>query len=275
MSDYLGNLAARSLDPAGAAVRPRLASRFEPDAPWAAPVAAEPASLDAIEEAAVTPVRKAAPASPEVEEPVSATRRRQGRKGGEVEASPEVDQDAKRLAPLASAPVVPVPVSTVPSQSFLAHRGGLPFEASPPDPLSTGVERGKETVLREPVGHALRADRDGAHSAPYGLAIPEKAPLSTRVERGGGEVSERIPSAGRLTSKGETLPVLQPRVTLVEPPPSPAHREAPAPTIHVSIGRIEVRASPAPKAPVRERLSAPAAVSLEDYLRRRSKGGEG
>jgi hypothetical protein len=149
MSDYLGNLAARSLDPAGAAVRPRLASRFEPDAPWAAPVDAEPASLETIEEAAVTPLRAAARPAPEVEEPVSApARRRRGRRGGEVEASPEVDQDAKRLAPLASAPVVPVPVSTAPSQSFLAHRGGLPFEASPPDPLSTGVERGKETVLR-------------------------------------------------------------------------------------------------------------------------------
>jgi hypothetical protein len=67
---------------------------------------------------------------------------------------------------------------------------------------------------------------------------------------------------------------LQPRVTLAEPPP-PVRREAPAPTIHVSIGRIEVRANPAPKAPLRERPSAPAAVSLEDYLRRRSKGGEG
>ena len=41
MSDYLGHLAARSLDPARTAVRPRLASRFEPVAPWASPIAME------------------------------------------------------------------------------------------------------------------------------------------------------------------------------------------------------------------------------------------
>ena len=57
-------------------------------------------------------------------------------------------------------------------------------------------------------------------------------------------------------------------------PPS-VHREAPAPTIQVTIGRIEVRATPAAKAPVRERPAAPSALSLEEYLRQRSKGGRG
>jgi hypothetical protein len=69
--------------------------------------------------------------------------------------------------------------------------------------------------------------------------------------------------------------VLQPRVTVIQPAPPPARREAPAPTIQVSIGRIEVRATTASKAPARERPSAPAAVNLDDYLRRRAKGGEG
>lgn len=68
--------------------------------------------------------------------------------------------------------------------------------------------------------------------------------------------------------------VLQPKVTLAERDPFPVRRETPtpAPTIQVTIGRIEVRATPAPKAPVRERPSAPAALSLEDYLKQRSRG---
>jgi hypothetical protein len=68
--------------------------------------------------------------------------------------------------------------------------------------------------------------------------------------------------------------ILQPKVTVSEPMPSPVRREAPAAetVIHVSIGRIEVRATQAPKAPVRERPAARPAVDLEDYLRQRSKG---
>jgi hypothetical protein len=73
----------------------------------------------------------------------------------------------------------------------------------------------------------------------------------------------------------EPVPLLQPRVTLAEPAPFPVRREvpaAPAPTIHVSIGRIEVRATPAAKRPVRETAAARPAVDLETYLRQRSKG---
>ncbi|MEO6194248.1 MAG: hypothetical protein ABIS20_14665 [Thermoanaerobaculia bacterium] len=44
------------------------------------------------------------------------------------------------------------------------------------------------------------------------------------------------------------------------------------PVIHVTIGRIEVRATAAPKAPARERPAARPAVDLDEYLRQRSKG---
>jgi hypothetical protein len=83
------------------------------------------------------------------------------------------------------------------------------------------------------------------------------------------------PADDRRLSKGEAPPLLRPRVTLAEPAPSPLRREAsvaPAPTIHVSIGRIEVRATPAAKGPVRETAAARPAVDLETYLRQRSKG---
>ena len=71
MSDYLGNLAARSLEPAQA-VRPRLASRFEPVPSAASPFQAEPATLfeTAVEETAVAPAPTQGP------RPVVASRER-------------------------------------------------------------------------------------------------------------------------------------------------------------------------------------------------------
>src|SRR5262249_10165033 len=82
VSDYLANLAARSLEPAQA-VRPRLASRFEPVPSALSPFQAEPAAPfeTAVEETAVTPVptrtsrpapapqERAAPPEPVEEEP--------------------------------------------------------------------------------------------------------------------------------------------------------------------------------------------------------------
>ncbi len=47
---------------------------------------------------------------------------------------------------------------------------------------------------------------------------------------------------------------------------------SPAPTIQVTIGRIEVKATPAAEAP-RKRPTAPKSVSLDEYLRQRNERG--
>jgi hypothetical protein len=50
---------------------------------------------------------------------------------------------------------------------------------------------------------------------------------------------------------------------------------APAPTIQVTIGRIEVRATPPPPAPPQsQQRSTPPIMSLDQYLQQRSKGGD-
>lgn len=49
-------------------------------------------------------------------------------------------------------------------------------------------------------------------------------------------------------------------------------KQAATPTIQVTIGRIEVRATPA-ALPARKERSAPQVMSLDDYLRQRSQGG--
>jgi hypothetical protein len=47
----------------------------------------------------------------------------------------------------------------------------------------------------------------------------------------------------------------------------------PAPTIQVTIGRIEVRATPAATPRPQAARSAPSVMSLDDYLNQRAKGG--
>lgn len=57
---------------------------------------------------------------------------------------------------------------------------------------------------------------------------------------------------------------------------APANPTAePVPTIQVTIGRIEVRAMPPPSQPPQRQRSAPAVMSLEEYLRLRRNGGGG
>jgi hypothetical protein len=52
-----------------------------------------------------------------------------------------------------------------------------------------------------------------------------------------------------------------------------AQAPPPAPTIHVTIGRVEVRAT-APTVPASKPRPAPRTMSLDDYLRQRSRGGK-
>jgi hypothetical protein len=105
--------------------------------------------------------------------------------------------------------------------------------------------------------------------------LPEPLP-STRLERT--ELLRRetreirtVEPAAPVTPTPAGL-VVQPRVERAAPAslPEVPQAPAPAPTIHVTIGRIEVRAT-APQgaaAPAR-RASAPAVLTLDEYLRRR------
>jgi hypothetical protein len=71
----------------------------------------------------------------------------------------------------------------------------------------------------------------------------------------------------------EVQPQISPLPEHVTPAPSAMPESAPAPTIQVTIGRVEVRATPATVSP-RKPVAGPAVMSLEEYLRQRSAGGE-
>jgi hypothetical protein len=96
-----------------------------------------------------------------------------------------------------------------------------------------------------------------AKSAPR----PVVTPIIERIER-----IQEIPDQGQVARLGPA-PMPQPRTTPshVAPGPQPS---AP-PTIHVTIGRIEVRATPPPTTAKRASQPAPK-MSLEEYLRSRS-----
>lgn len=65
-------------------------------------------------------------------------------------------------------------------------------------------------------------------------------------------------------------PYVEPEVPAV---PGPAETPKPEPAIQVTIGRVEVRAMPAPAPPPQRRRPAAPMMSLEEYLHRRTKGG--
>jgi hypothetical protein len=285
MSDYLGNLAARSLEPA-AAVRPRLASRFEP-MPSAVPQFQEPAFFEeTVEETAVAEPAHAtvfSPSPPGPRRTLGQGMRPRRAERPEAEDTPEgrpEAEDTPKAATERREPeqlAVPVQPLVVVDSARPLTRSGLPFEASSPGPFSRG-EKGKQEAVT-PVVLPVRQEVRVVEAPEVRAAHPTEPvfdtpfPFSPREKGSGDEASEGRPPEPLQPLKKETpSSFLQPRITLPEPAPA---REAPAPetVIHVSIGRIEVRATQAPKAPARERpAAARTGVDLEDYLRQRSKG---
>ncbi len=67
-----------------------------------------------------------------------------------------------------------------------------------------------------------------------------------------------------ITASGSRSPIGHPATAM---PPSGTHE----PVVHVSIGRLEVRATPSPGKAVAHRQDAPRSSPLDDYLRQRGK----
>jgi translation initiation factor IF-2 len=131
---------------------------------------------------------------------------------------------------------------------------GDPAEAAPvPAVAASAAERAPAAAAAPP--------------APAGRPAPAAPPAVGREARGDGEhaAPSILPPAA-----AERRPV--PVATDIRPaPPAEAARPAadqPAPVIEVTIGRVEVRAAPAARAPRRE----PPPLPLADYLERRSSG---
>lgn len=287
MSDYLSNLAARSVNLA-AVIQPRLASRFE--AARAHDMLGVPLAVSSLTEEegmaeAPTDVSILLPQEQRIEPKATAP-----------------DDNVLRTSPLPKTQIsfpkardtasVAVPRSEERSLEKNERRGELPplVRTSPRErqPLLPTLPAQPQAVL--PADHVVlspEAQPLVAESIPQSTESeqqPTRQPIISSITH---VVVERatehsVTTQEQLATHASQSVVVRPRVALAERQgnttanigtgPARVHEQPPAPTIHVSIGRIEVRAT-GPGAPAPKLRSASQTRSLDDYLRRRSSGG--
>jgi hypothetical protein len=257
MSDYLQNLVNRSLDPSRP-VRPRLASLFEPPVAGGLFAAASPSdTFDADAE------------------PLT------------VEATPAADMRSAARPTPARADTAQSRPTQPPTP---ATRADAPWQI-PSDTQDASRSSGRLTVPAAPhVGSSLLpASRPGPDAAPRGRIDEREATRrddAARRDAHAEAARAESKAEGRLESREAArrerafAPLLVPAATkAAQAPRSSAESLTPAPdaapTIRVTIGRIDVRAVFSDVQQQRPR-PAPArphpALTLEDYLRQR-KGG--
>jgi hypothetical protein len=285
MSDYLGHLTTRSLAH-GSGVRPQLLSTFEPmpaDAEFKSPTDFE--SEVVIQSNSVESSRPAtvAPSKPDsIGEPRTTTL---PTSSAPDERGPISHHQTIRTGPAVHAAMVQR--NSEPQTPAADNRDAL--IAFPPTPRRESVPPSTQhqlPAISETVTPAAAASPNTAvkpaemHSEPVpsltNRSIVPAVTVSNLVESEepniGVEAEE--PNIGRFS---ETViravsPAITPAVQAFSPSLPPAIPPQP-PTIHVTIGRVEVRATP-PPLESRPKTTKPPAMSLEAYLERRANGGQ-
>jgi hypothetical protein len=284
MSDYLGQLVARTLNRAPM-IQPRRPGLFEP--PTAAGEWEPAADLSRAQAPSVfqefesrIPARSSQPLlSPTTDlnpafrwtpPPVALTvpPLNSIEAGAPHQTEPDLSQpptlDQLSLRPLQPSPVVRQPLSSAAPESDI--RPALKSELSARDDSlrPSSIRQATSPEMREPL-------------AP--IVAPSQLTSAQQVEP---EEFSRAKTAGQLASTSTPMPIIvRPQVTSarhVEPTEmtaaEPAATIAPPPTIQVTIGRVEVRAvltTPPPTRPASQPAPTPR-LSLDDYLRSRPGG---
>lgn len=256
MSDFLQNLVARSRAPLEV-VRPRTVSMFESAAP-ALPDMSDAGPLEEYDES-VAPLASGRRRRPASSAPAAETI-------GPLEAPREL-RDSLQAPPVLSNTAAPA----IPPKN--------------PEPAASPLFRKPEPAIIEKVIHQDGPAPDVEPAAHLAGPAPAAAREIREILR---ERETRVELRDRLTPRmpGETAtqPTLRERLvqSLISAPSAqtrtepqthavPAAEPAAEPVIHVSIGRIEVRAvSETPRG--RTEKQAPPVMSLDEYLRSREKG---
>lgn len=255
MTDFLTRLAERSLG-VGEVVQPRPASLFDPRGAVDAPTLV--GDLEVVERRIAvrpsqTPAQRAAAPQP-AEGPRAAAERLPAPPPGAVDAPGPVESSGgsePHSAQTAAAASAPPPPSVAPA--LAAEAAG--DDARPPAPVpTTVVVQATRVELREPDGTPPERPRRRAHTA----QVPPPS------------VPARPPDGGERELAASSSPAA------LEPdwrnaPPAPAQARAPAaetPVVHVTIGRVDVRAVlPAPP-PERAAPRHRPRLTLDEYLRK-------
>ncbi len=296
MSDYLTDLAAKARD-LMPVVRPRLASRFEPqpgvgrpppghelgsdstpDDQWSNATVA-PASLTDMhqrQQAGIShvptpsPRAFAAAAHPNDAVETSAGRRQlpqpTPRVNGIARAADHIHQAPGVFQPSSTPTAACIDRSIDETSSKLRLLRQVGWDQGAARALSnssqSGDEREREAVLEQPPSHQVAESHTIAEELP---TLPSHDPetLVPQPTRPG-PVAVKIVAQSSVGSSGPTASMV------TEPTTTPA----PAPTIRVSIGRIEVRAIMPPAPPVpRPKATRPSSrFTLEDFLKQRQRG---
>jgi hypothetical protein len=196
---------------------------------------------------------------------------------------------AERLAPGPPALNLPPRSAAGPPLAGTRAAGGEPallrpvldaqFAAQPPRPVGA-AETGWQAPGRS--GAAVAAPAGGTLETASLAAEPARPLVVERVVTPPGEAKTAgiFEPPARPVEPPRRTPtpgvIAQPRVRRVADVPVPGQAPpgampAPAPTVQVTIGRIEVRAAPPAPAPA-QRATRPAPMTLDEYLRQR-KGG--
>ena len=190
---------------------------------------------------------------------------------------------AAPLAPV-SAPRTRRAESVEPPHSFSriasaqSEVGGVtpPIPAPPPRLVETRFEREVEKLARRS-RLAPRHPAPAAHTVTPSRARPEqKRENEIGDRRLRGDHSSPVPAkppatpGSPLPQPGAHAPALPVRIS----PAIALKTAAQEPTSHVTIGRVEIRATTAPPAPSRPARQAAPRLNLEDYLRSRAGGGK-
>jgi hypothetical protein len=249
VSDFFTNLAARAVE-GNATIRPRLATRFEP---VAAPEPFTEVILETISPEAMTLTPMA---------PVAAK-------------APTAAPSPHEADPVAAVAVVPLPQATgaIPAATAAAAEPlpGRPALPKSPHPDEDALATAAAPIVAAPSAAALprlatrhaEPPRDPS-AAPHGDRAAVH-PIVEKTHRAAAPASPAFPLLPEPSVPREIGTTPAPRVAAVEraePPPAET-------IVHVSIGRIELRAPPMSPTPKRER-AVPAVTTLAEYLQQRA-----
>jgi hypothetical protein len=265
MTDFLTSLAARSFG-TEAAIRPRVASLFEP-------VGKVDASLRGV--AAAEPV--GGEIEPEIQETESArNQKRPSAAPREVHQPRDPEYSEEEIPVAAKTPIQRTSMkrTMTPAGEDDERQGtAVAEEVRPRKVLLPREENAKELELDRisdsrmvtPKAASARVAADfpvrdeASESDSSRLTLPPKvaAVLASQMKNADLTMNAR-PGVTRLETSGTSSPVLA---------------TAPEPSVHVTIGRIEVRATSEAKAAGPRRVAS-AVMSLDEYLRQRTQRGE-
>jgi hypothetical protein len=246
MSDYLGNLTARTVSPS-VAVRPQLPSLFEP-----APATRETKSRpefqqeNFVEQPPVTrPSEKLAPMPLSIPTPHQSVFREPEQTVPEISRARRILETSQESEPAV--------------QPRILRRVAPTLREDKP----SNSTRRRSDVIKSPLrdviasaSHAVNAREEAGQSQPAVALKPLVMPEPPERE---------LPARSDVQA---IVPTIRPLPPIAPLPPATA---TPAPTVNVTIGRVEVRAVP-PPAQQRAKPKPATVLNLEDYLRQRAKG---